>query len=41
MLRGAGGRVVRFDDLTPLGPVTVLKLRFSPTGYERSIVAEG
>jgi hypothetical protein len=31
---------IALDDLTPLGPVTVLKLRFSPTGYERSLVAE-
>lgn len=28
------------DDLVPLGPVTVLKLRFSPAGYERRLVAE-
>lgn len=28
------------DDLTPLGPVTVLKLRFSPPGYDRKLVAE-
>jgi hypothetical protein len=28
------------DDLTTLGPVTVLKLKFSPEGYEHGMVAE-
>ncbi len=27
-------------DLTPLGPVNVLKLKFRPTGYDRRLVAE-
>jgi hypothetical protein len=31
---------IEMDDLTPLGPVTVLKLKFSPTGYDRRLVAE-
>jgi hypothetical protein len=28
------------DALTPLGPITVLKLKFSPEGYARPMVAE-
>ena len=28
------------DDLSVLGPITVLKLKFSPTGYDRRLVAE-
>jgi hypothetical protein len=28
------------DELTPLGPILVLKLKFSPTGYDRRLVAE-
>lgn len=28
------------DDLTPLGPINVMKLRFSPTGIDRRLVAE-
>jgi hypothetical protein len=28
------------DDLTPLGPINVLKLKFSPTGFDRRMVAE-
>jgi hypothetical protein len=28
------------DDLTVLGPITVLKLKFSPDGYDRRMVAE-
>jgi hypothetical protein len=28
------------DDLTVLGPITVLKLKFSPQGYRRRLVAE-
>ncbi len=31
---------VDLDELTPLGPVQVLKLKFSPTGYDRRLVAE-
>jgi hypothetical protein len=31
---------IGIDDLTILGPVFVLKLRFSPEGYERKLVAE-
>jgi len=31
---------IELDALTPLGPVHVLKLKFSPTGYERRLVAE-
>ena len=28
------------DDLTVLGPITVMKLKFSPEGYDRRLVAE-
>jgi len=28
------------DDVTPLGPITVLKLKFKPAGYARGMVAE-
>jgi amphi-Trp domain-containing protein len=28
------------DDVEPLGPITVLKLKFAPTGFDRSMVAE-
>jgi hypothetical protein len=28
------------DDLSILGPIFVLKLRFSPAGYDRKLVAE-
>jgi amphi-Trp domain-containing protein len=28
------------DDLKPLGPITVLKLKFAPAGFDRSMVAE-
>jgi hypothetical protein len=28
------------DDLSILGPIVVLKLKFAPTGYERKLVAE-
>jgi hypothetical protein len=31
---------VELDELTPLGPIFVLKLKFSPTGYDRRLVAE-
>jgi hypothetical protein len=31
---------VGLDDLSVLGPITVLKLRFSPEGYGRRLVAE-
>ncbi len=31
---------VDLDKLTPLGPILVLKLKFSPTGYDRRLVAE-
>jgi len=31
---------VSFDDLAILGPITVLKLKFAPTGYGRRLVAE-
>jgi hypothetical protein len=31
---------VGLDDLSILGPITVLKLKFSPTGYGRRLVAE-
>jgi hypothetical protein len=31
---------VGFDDLTILGPITVLKLKFAPSGYGRRLVAE-
>ena len=31
---------VGFDDLSIMGPITVLKLKFSPTGYGRRLVAE-
>jgi hypothetical protein len=31
---------VALDDLTILGPIFVLKLRFSPSGYARKLVAE-
>ena len=31
---------LELDDLTVLGPIFVLKLRFSPEGYERRLVAE-
>jgi hypothetical protein len=28
------------DELTPLGPITILKLKFSPSGYDGRLVAE-
>ncbi len=31
---------LELDALTPLGPITVLKLKFAPTGYPRRMVAE-
>jgi hypothetical protein len=31
---------MQLDDLTVLGPINVLKLKFSPTGYDRRLVAE-
>src|SRR5215216_3794284 len=31
---------VELDALTPLGPITVLKLKFAPAGYPRRMVAE-
>jgi hypothetical protein len=31
---------VELDDLSVLGPIFVLKLKFSPTGYARKLVAE-
>jgi hypothetical protein len=31
---------LELDDLSVLGPVTVFKLKFSPSGYERKLVAE-
>ena len=31
---------IDLDDLTILGPIHVLKLKFSPSGYERGLVAE-
>jgi hypothetical protein len=31
---------IELDDLTILGPITVLKLNFSPSGYGRKLVAE-
>jgi hypothetical protein len=31
---------IAIDDLTPLGPVTVLKLKFTPTAFDRRLVAE-
>ena len=31
---------IDLDELTILGPIHVLKLKFSPSGYERSLVAE-
>jgi hypothetical protein len=31
---------VELDDLTVLGPINVLKLKFSPSGYARRLVAE-
>ncbi len=31
---------IGLDDLSVLGPVMVLKLKFSPEGYERRLVAE-
>jgi hypothetical protein len=31
---------VKLDDLSVLGPITVLKLKFSPEGYGRQLVAE-
>jgi hypothetical protein len=31
---------VEMDDLSVLGPITVLKLKFSPEGYGRRLVAE-
>jgi hypothetical protein len=31
---------IGFDDLSVLGPIFVLKLRFSPKGYDRRLVAE-
>ncbi|WP_084105535.1 hypothetical protein [Demequina sp. NBRC 110056] len=35
-----GPQGVGLDDLVPLGPVTVLKLKFSPRALSRSLVAE-
>src|SRR5690349_99750 len=32
--------VAAMDDLTVLGPMNVLKLKFSPEGYDRRLVAE-
>jgi hypothetical protein len=31
---------LELDDLTVLGPITVLKMKFSPEGYDRRLVAE-
>jgi lipopolysaccharide export system protein LptC len=31
---------IEMDDLTVLGPINVLKLKFSPKGYDRRLVAE-
>ena len=31
---------LQLDALTPLGPITVLKLKFAPAGFTRSMVAE-
>jgi hypothetical protein len=31
---------VAFDDLTVLGPIFVLKLKWAPTGFDRKLVAE-
>lgn len=31
---------IGLDDLAVLGPITVLKLKFSPRGYDRPMVAE-
>jgi hypothetical protein len=31
---------IELDDLTVLGPINVLKLKFSPAGYDRRLVAE-
>jgi hypothetical protein len=31
---------IELDDLTVLGPIFVLKLKFSPAGYGRKLVAE-
>jgi hypothetical protein len=31
---------IGFDDLAVLGPIFVLKLKFSPSGYDRKLVAE-
>jgi hypothetical protein len=31
---------IELDDLTMLGPVNLLKLKYSPEGYERKLVAE-
>jgi hypothetical protein len=31
---------LELDALSPLGPINVLKLKFSPTGYPRRMVAE-
>jgi hypothetical protein len=31
---------LELDDLTPLGPIVVLKLKFAPAGYNRRMVAE-
>ena len=31
---------LELDELTVLGPINVLKLKFSPSGYERRLVAE-
>jgi hypothetical protein len=31
---------IDLDDLSVLGPITVLKLKFSPEGYDRRLVAE-
>ena len=36
--RSPGG--LGLDDLTPLGPITVLKLKFKPVGFDRRMVAE-
>jgi hypothetical protein len=35
-----GPNGLALDDLVALGPVTVFKLKFSPEGYERDMVAE-
>ena len=40
LLRGRRPRRISLDDLTILGPITVMKLKFSPSGYDGRIVAE-